>query len=114
MRYLSFTSLARLAGAISGWPLVWARGLLQRQAAARRSVLALAVLPSPAAAARLADAARGWQAGAVSAVFDVARAQYAAGVQAGLIERSLLASSAFERRLGLLERLTLGPWARSV
>jgi hypothetical protein len=50
----------------------------------------------------------------VAAAFDLARAQYAAAVQTGLIERSLLASSAFERRLGLLERLLLGPWARTV
>ena len=46
--------------------------------------------------------------------FDLARAQHAAGVQAGLLQRSLLASAEFERRLGQLERLALGPLARRV
>lgn len=44
--------------------------------------------------------------------FDAARWHYAAGVHAGLIERSLLGSAALEQRLDRLERLTLGPWAR--
>jgi hypothetical protein len=59
------------------------------------------------ALARYVVAASSWP-------FDLARAQYAAAVQAGLIERSLLGSGALERKLGLLERLTLGPWARTV
>lgn len=46
--------------------------------------------------------------------FDTARSLYARAVQAGLIERSLLANAEFERALGALERLTLGPWARRV
>jgi hypothetical protein len=46
--------------------------------------------------------------------FDAARAQYARGVQVGLIERSILASRDFECALGALERLTLGPLARRV
>jgi len=46
--------------------------------------------------------------------FDSARAQYARGVQVGLIERSILASRDFECALGALERLTLGPLARHV
>ena len=46
--------------------------------------------------------------------FDSARAQYARGVQVGLIERSILASRDFECALGALERLTLGPLARRV
>ncbi|MEY4752364.1 MAG: hypothetical protein RJA44_39 [Pseudomonadota bacterium] len=46
--------------------------------------------------------------------FDTARAQYAQAVRAGLIERSMLAQRDFEQTLGLFERLTLGPWARSV
>jgi hypothetical protein len=44
--------------------------------------------------------------------FDTARAQYGHAVQAGLIERSMLASRDFERALGALERLALGPLAR--
>jgi hypothetical protein len=45
--------------------------------------------------------------------FDMAREQYAKAVQAGWIERSLLASAQFGRTLTALERLSLGPWARS-
>lgn len=46
--------------------------------------------------------------------FDALRAQYAAAVQAGFIERSLLASAHVERMLDSLERLILGPRARRV
>ncbi|MDE2255986.1 MAG: hypothetical protein KGL42_17195 [Betaproteobacteria bacterium] len=46
--------------------------------------------------------------------FDAMREQYASAVRAGLIERSLLDSAGFERKLGMLERATLGPWARRV
>jgi hypothetical protein len=44
--------------------------------------------------------------------FDALRAQYASAVQAGLIERSMLAHRDFENLLGALERASLGPWAR--
>lgn len=46
--------------------------------------------------------------------FDIARDQYANAVRAGLIERSMLASAQFGQTLNALERLTLGPWARSL
>ena len=46
--------------------------------------------------------------------FDAMREQYAAAVRAGLVERSLLASARFEHKLGALERVTLGPWARRI
>lgn len=46
--------------------------------------------------------------------FDMAREQYAKAVQAGLIERSMLHWAKFERQLDLLEKMTLGPWARRV
>ena len=46
--------------------------------------------------------------------FDLAREEYALAVQVGLIERSLLASANFGRTLSAMEKLTLGPWARSV
>lgn len=52
--------------------------------------------------------------GAMRLPFDAARAQYAKGVQVGLIERSMLASRDFERALGALEQLSLGPLARRV
>jgi hypothetical protein len=44
--------------------------------------------------------------------FDTARAQYAQAVQAGLLERSVLASRDVERALDLAEQLALGPLAR--
>ena len=51
---------------------------------------------------------------ALAIPFDLAREQYALSVQAGLIERSLLASARFSRALIAAEKLTLGPWARQV
>ncbi len=46
--------------------------------------------------------------------FDLLRAQHASVVQAGVWPRSLLESQRFEVALGALERLSLGPLARSV
>lgn len=46
--------------------------------------------------------------------FDMAREQYANAVQVGLIQRSMLGWARFERHMDLLEKLTLGPWARRV
>ncbi len=46
--------------------------------------------------------------------FDALRAQYAAAVRAGFIDRSLLASARVERALASLEQWVLGPWARRV
>jgi hypothetical protein len=46
--------------------------------------------------------------------FDTMRAQYAAAANRGIVERSLIASSRFERILAMLERVVLGPFARRV
>lgn len=46
--------------------------------------------------------------------FDMARENYAKAVQVGLIKRSLLHWAKFERHIDLLEKMTLGPWARRV
>jgi hypothetical protein len=46
--------------------------------------------------------------------FDLARVQHAASVLTGAWPRSLLESMRFERQLGAMERLTMGPLARSV
>ena len=46
--------------------------------------------------------------------FDLARANYANAVRMGLIKNSLLNSARFEQQLGVVERFTLGPWARRV
>ena len=73
--------------------------------------LACGVLPAVAASASAAVQAG---VGALRLPFDAARAQYATGVQVGLIERSMLASRDFECALGALEQLSLGPLARRV
>jgi hypothetical protein len=114
MQSVLFVSLIREIASLSRWPLDWAHSLLQRQAFVHRKALALVERPSSDTVASLADAVRDWHASGAAAAFDLARACYATGVQAGHIERSLLASGAFERRLKRLERLTLGPWARTV
>ena len=44
--------------------------------------------------------------------FDLLRQQYAAAVEAGLIERSLIAASQFERKTAALEQALLGLHAR--
>lgn len=46
--------------------------------------------------------------------FDIARDNYARAVRYGFLPSSLLKSALFERELGHMERLTLGPWARRV
>jgi hypothetical protein len=46
--------------------------------------------------------------------FDMAREHYGMAVQLGLFQRSMLAWSKFERQLDMLEKATLGPWARRV
>jgi hypothetical protein len=46
--------------------------------------------------------------------FDMAREHYAKAVQVGLIEHSMLSSAKFEQSLVALEKLSLGPLARSV
>ena len=51
---------------------------------------------------------------ALTLPFDTMRAQYASAVAHGLVERSLLASGKFERTVGALEQLALGPFARRV
>jgi hypothetical protein len=114
MQFLCLVSPVRLFGALSSWPFEWARGLLQHQAFAQRKAIALVEEPSADTVAGLADAVGVLQSSGVSAAFDLARAQHAAGVRAGLIECSILESGVFERRLGLLERMTMGPLARTV
>jgi len=43
---------------------------------------------------------------------DTLRRAYAAGVQGGVIPKSLLASHKFDRVLVTAEQMALGPWAR--
>jgi hypothetical protein len=60
-----------------------------------------------AAAGRASQLVRGFP-------FDVAREAYAKAVRAGFVKDSMLAGARFARDLGMLEKLTLGPWARGV
>lgn len=46
--------------------------------------------------------------------FDLLRLQYASAARAGLVRRSMLASSRFNQTLNALERLSYGPFARGV
>ena len=46
--------------------------------------------------------------------FDAAREAYAKAIRVGLIKDSMLAEAKFAQSLGAMEKLTVGPWARSV
>jgi hypothetical protein len=46
--------------------------------------------------------------------FDLAREQYGLAVRLGLVQRSMLAWSRFERSVDLMEKVTWGPLARRV
>lgn len=48
----------------------------------------------------------------LSLPFDTLRWAYAAGVQSGVIPKSLLASNKFDLALVTAEQMTLGAWAR--
>jgi hypothetical protein len=69
------------------------------------------VLP---AVAHVASATTQFGLGVLRSPFDTVRTQYARAVQAGLVERSILASRDLELALGALEGLALGPLARRV
>jgi len=106
--------LGEMSSSIAQWPLQWLSSVLARQSTALRKLSTLVERPSPDAASGFASALWDWRAAAAAAPFDLARSEYAAGVQCGVIERSMLASAAFERGLDALERLTFGPFARAV
>ncbi len=114
MQSFHAASLSEMVCSIAQWPLQWLSGLLARQSTALRKLSTLVEHPTPDAASGFALALWDWRSCAAAAPFDLARSEYAAGVQCGVIERSILASAAFERGLGALERLTFGPFARTV
>lgn len=109
-----FTPHAWLLAVLSGWPNATTNGLRSPRHRIETQELEFMVQPMLKSAIDTADAFRKLQTQGLTIGFDAARARYAAGVHSGHIERSLLASAAFERKLGLLERWLLGPWARSV
>lgn len=92
--------------------LAW--GYAWQQVRLQRSLFELFQRPGAQAADRLARALHDGAASLASLPFDLARAQHAAGVLAGAWPLSLLESTRFEQQLGAMERLALGPLARSV
>jgi hypothetical protein len=46
--------------------------------------------------------------------FDYAHILYAMAVRVGFLKDSLLASARFNRNINILEKISLGPWARRV
>ncbi len=70
----------------------------------------LAAPPDGAAAARATAHAMSTL---LALPFDAARAQYGTAVQWGLAPRSMLAARDVEQALAALEKLTLGPLART-
>jgi|APIni6443716594_1056825.scaffolds.fasta_scaffold1089936_1 hypothetical protein len=99
--------LARLPADLA-WGRAWQQARLQR------SLFELLFQrPEAQAADQWAHALRDGAASLASLPFDLARLQHAAGVLAGVWPRSLLESMRFERQLGAIEQLTLGPLARS-
>lgn len=114
MQSLIAAPMTRLNSALSSWPFEWAGTLFHLHASTRRTALTRLDPCVPATAIGLIEAAVACPVSSVAAGFDLIRSNYAAAVQAGLVERSLLASGALERQLAMLERVTLGPWARRV
>ena len=112
MRTPVLVSWARWVGTMSVWPLAFAGNLLLRHASALRSATAESPPGDPSSA--WIELLHAGPAAALAWPFDLARAQHAAAVQEDLQVRSLLAAAHFERRLDLLERMTLGPFARRV
>ena len=104
---------ARRLDALAQLPAQHARQQLQQQARLQQRTLDLLRRPAAAGPETLLSVLRDGVAGLLALPFDLLRAQHAAGVLAGMLPHSLLESTRFERRLGALERLALGPLSRS-
>jgi hypothetical protein len=87
---------------------------LWQQARWQRSVLGWLQHPGVPALDSMLGALQDGMADALGLPFDCLRAQHAAGVLAGAWPRSMLESTRFERQLGAIEQLALGPLARRV
>ncbi|WP_085316974.1 hypothetical protein [Derxia lacustris] len=108
-----FTPFVAYATSLASWPFVLTQSSLEQQAELRDKTLALTCEPSLDHMQDVSDAARACLSNALSAPFDAMRAQYAASVRAGVIERSMLGWRDFERQIVQMEKLTLGPLARN-
>jgi hypothetical protein len=85
-----------------------------QQVQLQHSLVELIHRPGVPAVDQLMRSLRDCVGGLLALPFDLARAQHAASVQAGALPRSLLESTQFEQQLVTMERLALGPLARSV
>lgn len=107
------TAPVRLADLIR-LPADLACSQVQQQARLQLSLFDALQRPGATAADQAAHVLRDGVANLLGLPFDMARAQHAASVLAGALPRSLLESTRFERQLGAMERLVLGPLARTV
>jgi len=96
------------------WPADLALNQARRQLECQRRTVDMTRQPGVAQAGQLRVAWHDLIAATLAWPFDLARLQHSAAVQLGLLPKSLLQSSHVEQRLGALERLTLGPLARSL
>jgi hypothetical protein len=83
-----------------------------RHAQWQRDLAAWFVRPGPQRLDRAMRALRDCAAGLLAWPLDLLRIQHAGAARAGLVPRSLLESRRFERQLGRVEQLALGPLAR--
>ena len=104
----------RPQAALAGVPADLARHHVQQHVHLQQCMLDLFQRPGARAVDQLMRALRDCAGCLLTLPFDMARAQHAAGVCAGALPRSLLESTHFEQQLVTMERLTLGPLARSV
>jgi hypothetical protein len=87
---------------------------VKQQALLQLCLLDLFQRPGAKAADQVVRVLRDCAGGVLALPFDLARVQHAAGVRAGVLPRSLLESTRFEQQMVTMERLTLGPLARSL
>ena len=99
---------------LTGMPVNLACQQVQQQARMQHCLVDLLQRPGVKALDQLMHALRDGIGSLLALPFDLARAQHAAGVHSGRLPRSLLESTQFEQQLVAMERLALGPLARSV
>lgn len=114
MQSFQWPPLGEMLASVVQWRFNWTSRVVACQAAALRQLYVVVQRPSPSSIDRLVANLRDCGASATSAPFDMARSGYAAGVQCGLIERSLLGSAAFDRQLASIEQQVCWPYARTV
>jgi hypothetical protein len=113
-RFPTIVSRHRSWAVLTCMPVDLARHPMQQQARLQHCLLDLLQRPGVKAVDQLMHALRDCIGGLLALPFDLARVQHAAGVCAGALPRSLLEATRFEQQLVAMERLTLGPMARSV